>query len=78
MQVDSPNVAGVFDVGSVDGDLYIAMEYVSGWPMTKLLGEVIEGRLALSLPEVVEMIGGALEGLRAITPPWASTISRAM
>jgi eukaryotic-like serine/threonine-protein kinase len=66
VQVDSPNVAGVFDVGSVDGALYIAMEYVSGWPMTKLLAEVVAGRVKLGLPEAVEMIGGALEGLRAI------------
>jgi serine/threonine-protein kinase len=66
VQVDSPHVAGVFDVGSVDGALYIAMEYVSGWPMTKLLAEVVAGRLLLELPVVVEMIGGALEGLRAI------------
>src|SRR5262245_3581377 len=51
VQIDSPNVAGVFDVGSVDGDLYIAMEYVSGWPMTKLLAEVVSGRVSLELPE---------------------------
>jgi serine/threonine-protein kinase len=66
VQVDSPHVAGVFDVGSVDGDLYIAMEYVSGWPMTKMLQEVVGGRVVLRVAEVVEMIGGALEGLRAI------------
>lgn len=64
--IDSPHVAGVFDVGSVDGDLYIAMEYVRGWPLTKLLGEVVEGRLQLEIPEALEMITGALEGLRAI------------
>ncbi len=66
VQLDSPHVAGVFDVGSVDGELYIAMEYVSGWPMTKLLHEVVSGRLTLKVPEVIEMIAGALEGLRAI------------
>lgn len=64
--VDSPHVAGVFDVGSVHGELYIAMEYVRGWPLTKMLGEVIAGRLQLDIAEALEMIIGALEGLRAL------------
>lgn len=38
VKVDSPHIAKVYDVGAVDGRAYIALEYVPGWTLGKLLG----------------------------------------
>ncbi len=64
--VENPHVAGVFDVGQVVDELYIAMEYVPGWPMTKLLEEMLTGGLVLPVTVALELVVGALTGLAAL------------
>ncbi len=38
-QLSHPNVIAVFDVGDANGELYVAMEYVEGLTLAKLLAE---------------------------------------
>lgn len=66
VSVDSPHVAKVYDAGSVDDTLYIGMEYVPGWPMSKFLESIIKSGRHASIASVVDMCVGALEGLEAL------------
>jgi serine/threonine-protein kinase len=52
--------------GSVDDTLYIGMEYVPGWPMSKFLESIIKSGRHASIASVVDMCIGALEGLDAL------------
>jgi serine/threonine protein kinase/WD40 repeat protein len=59
--IDHPNVLPVFDAGEVDGRLYIAMRYVEGTDLRKLLAD--DGRLD---PErAVTIVGAVAAGLDA-------------
>ncbi|MCK6550535.1 serine/threonine protein kinase, partial [Myxococcota bacterium] len=66
VSVDSPNVAKVYDVGSVGDALYIVMEYVAGWPMSSVLEAIMKSGRHASVPSVLDAIIGALDGLHAI------------
>lgn len=66
ISVDSPYVAQVRDAGQVGEVLYIALEYVPGWPLTKVLEQVIASGRHASIAAVLELVGGALEGLQAL------------
>lgn len=61
--VDSPHVAKVFDVGAVGDTLYIAMEYVPGWPLSRVLDAVLKSGRHASIASVIDLIAGGLEGL---------------
>ncbi|MBI4818021.1 MAG: protein kinase [Deltaproteobacteria bacterium] len=70
--IASPNVAQVVDAG-VDGDWpYIAMEYVAGWTLARILKHLSSSALATPLPEILaiskDMLAG-LEALHAATGP---------
>lgn len=70
-----PEVARVFDVGEADGFLWVAMEYVSGPPLSELLAE--RGRLdahlavdvSLQLCRVLEAFQSAAEGVQGHRGP---------
>lgn len=64
--VDSPHVAKVYDVGAVGEALYIAMEYVPGWPLTKVLDAILRSGRHASIASVLDLIAGGLEGLHAL------------
>lgn len=64
--VDSPHVARVYDVGAVDDTLYIALEYVPGWPLSKVLDAVLKSGRHASVASVVDLVAGGLEGLHAL------------
>jgi serine/threonine-protein kinase len=61
--VDSPYVAKVFDSGVVGDVLYIAMEYIDGWPLSRVIAELIQHRELPKISAAVRMIEGAIEGL---------------
>lgn len=66
VNVDTPHVAKVYDAGAVGETLYIAMEYVQGWPLSKFLEEVIGSKRHATVGSVVDLIVGGLDGLHAL------------
>jgi serine/threonine-protein kinase len=68
-RIRHPNVCPVFDFGEVDGDYYIALEYLEGVPLTRLLhtvardGSQIASRRWHALS--ARIIADAAEGLHA-------------
>ena len=64
--IDSPYVARVYDAGSVGEDLYIAMEYIVGWPLTRIQQALSERGEVMSLPAAMQLIHGVALGLQAI------------
>lgn len=61
--VDSPHVARVFDVGTASGRLYIAIEYVPGWTLGKLLGVLNQRNRPPPLEVAAEVARQFLRGL---------------
>jgi eukaryotic-like serine/threonine-protein kinase len=59
-QVSHPNVIGVFDVGTHDGQVYVAMEYVAGMTLTDW-----SRRVPRSWREIVDVYVRAGRGLSA-------------
>lgn len=64
--VDSPHVARVWDVGAVADTLYICMDYVAGWPLSRVLDAILESGHHASIASVVDLIAGGLAGLHAL------------
>lgn len=68
-RITHPNVCSVFDFGEVDGDYYIAMEYLLGEPLSRLcakVGKLPEQRRSPLLPlRMARIIADACEGLHA-------------
>jgi serine/threonine protein kinase len=63
VSVESAHVAKVFDVGSVGETLYIVMEYVEGWPLSKVLDAILKSGRHASIASVIDSIAGGLIGL---------------
>lgn len=66
VSVTSPHVAKVYDVGAVGETLYIAMEFVPGWALSKVLDAVLRSGRHASVASVVDLVAGGLEGLGAL------------
>ncbi|MCK6551909.1 serine/threonine protein kinase, partial [Myxococcota bacterium] len=64
--IDSPHVAAVYDAGQVGDTLFIAMEYVRGWPLSRVMRSFDERGLSMSLPSAVDVVADALAGLAAL------------
>jgi serine/threonine-protein kinase len=64
--IESPNVVEVYDVGQVDDALYIAMEHVPGWSLSKALSHAKASKRSFPLSWVRTVIAGALDGLGAL------------
>ena len=68
-RITHPNVCSVFDFGESDGEHYIAMEYLVGEPLSRLLSRVAADqgqRQSPLLPlRMVRIIADACEGLHA-------------
>jgi serine/threonine protein kinase len=66
VHVSSPYVAKVYGAGRVGDTLYIAMEYVPGWPLIRVLEERKKTRALPSVETAVELISHVLLGLEAL------------
>lgn len=64
--IDSPYVARVFDAGSVGDDLYITMEHIVGWPLSRILLALADRGEAMPISAAIELIHGIALGLQAI------------
>lgn len=63
-QLDHPNLVQIFDFDHVDDSFYIAMEYVKGADLSKLMAAAGRKRELLDPAVVVFVIGEVLAGLR--------------
>jgi len=59
-----PNVVQVFDFGRVDGDYYLAMEYVDGMTLGELINCAREHGLEVPEPVVRAILRGLIAGLQ--------------
>jgi serine/threonine-protein kinase len=66
VRVDSPHVVKVYDVGAVDRQPYLAMEYIQGWMLARVFQALLDARRYAPIPATVEMILGGLRGLEAL------------
>jgi serine/threonine-protein kinase len=57
------NVVQTFDLGQIDGQYYIAMEYVEGFDLNQLLGLLSRARISLPLTFALYIVIEALRGL---------------
>ena len=64
--IESPHLARVYDSGEVDGTLYIALEYIQGWTLSRILRELHRAGRSAPVPAVIDIIGGALLGVAAL------------
>jgi hypothetical protein len=64
--VDSRHVAKVYDVGRVGDTFYLAMEYLPGWTLARLISDMKEAGHRASLASALDIIDGALAGLEAL------------
>lgn len=64
--VESPHVAAVYDAGQVGHTLYIAMEYVRGWPLSRVMASLEDRGATMSVASAVDVVCDALRGLGAL------------
>jgi len=64
-KIHHPNVATVFDMGRVEGKLYLAMEYVHGEPLNRLVGTSIRHDGGLTWHHGMRIVADAAAGLHA-------------
>jgi serine/threonine protein kinase len=77
--VNSEHIAHVHDAGAIDDELYIAMEYVPGLPLSRVLNGLRKDKRMLSPPRAVELCSGGLLALadihRAKDPDTGASLS---
>jgi eukaryotic-like serine/threonine-protein kinase len=63
--LDHPNVVRAYDYGEIDGELFLAMEYVEGQPLSRLLRALAEAGTPLSLDAALYVVAEMCRGLHA-------------
>jgi eukaryotic-like serine/threonine-protein kinase len=63
--LDHPNVVRAFDYGEIDGELYLAMEYVEGQPLSRVLRKTADAKERLSPSLVAHILAEVCHGLHA-------------
>jgi len=58
-----PNIVSIDEFDTVDGAFYIAMEYVEGWPLERLLRTMKRRREKTPLPVVLQVLLAVCDGL---------------
>ncbi len=64
--VKSPHVVRVYDAGRVGDTFYIAMEYVAGWTLGRVLADLRDAEARASYSSILDIMRGALRGLEAL------------
>lgn len=63
MRLRSRNVVRAYEFGTESSQLYIAMDYVEGWPMSLVLQDHAEAKARISLGSAADAMEGLLRGL---------------
>src|SRR5262245_57841425 len=61
--VESRHLARIFDAGVIEGQLFIAMEYIEGWPLARVIEELTRHRERPPISAAIDAMEGALQGL---------------
>jgi serine/threonine-protein kinase len=64
-RIRHPNVIGTLDVISLEGELFLVMEYVPGESLTRLWRATYDSRQSIPVPIVSAILTGVLDGLHA-------------
>jgi serine/threonine-protein kinase len=62
-QLDHSNIAGVIDFGEADGDYFLAMEYVPGATLSRVVASLRERRAFIPYPVVARIVSQVAAGL---------------
>ncbi|RKH32299.1 serine/threonine protein kinase [Corallococcus praedator] len=62
-QLDHPNVVQIFDFGEADGSYFLAMEYIDGPTLRRLIKRSTEQKVPLPVALCAKMVASAAEGL---------------
>lgn len=62
-QIDHPNVCRVFEAGDVDGEAFIAMEYLHGIPLSRVLVRAARTNVPVDLSVAVGIVMQCAQGL---------------
>jgi len=62
-RLSHPNIVQIYDLGFADGQFYIAMEYVNGVDLRRLLNQCKSRRRELPLPHAVKIVSTVCEAL---------------
>lgn len=60
-----PNVIRAYDYGEIEGELYLAMEYVEGQPLSRVLGALAKENTTLEPSLAAHVLAEVCEGLHA-------------
>src|SRR5262245_52474003 len=60
-----PNIAATLDVVTVDGELFLVMEYVHGESLVRLLRVLAKAKQSVPVPIAAAIVASALTGLHA-------------
>lgn len=63
MPLRHPNVVEVYEVGELDGRTYLALEYLSGWPLSAFIRALRDAKVELGLTEASHLVREAALGL---------------
>jgi serine/threonine-protein kinase len=63
--LDHPNVVRAFDYGQIDGELFLAMEYVEGQPLSRVLRTLADSSEKLTVELVAYALSEVCRGLHA-------------
>ena len=63
--LEHPNVVRAYDYGEIEGELYLAMEYVEGQPLSRVLRALADAGERLPAPLAAFVLAEACEGLHA-------------
>jgi serine/threonine-protein kinase len=63
--LDHPNVVSAYDYGEIDGELYLAMEYVEGQPLSRVLKALSETSEHMPTSVVAWLLAEVCRGLHA-------------
>lgn len=62
-RLNHPNIVQTNEVGEVDGEFFIAMEYLEGQPLNRILSRCLRRQTPIPPPIYLHMLGEALAGL---------------
>jgi serine/threonine-protein kinase len=63
--LEHPNVVTAYDYGEIDGELYLAMEYVEGQPLSRVLRAIAEAGETMSPSVAAYVLAEVCKGLHA-------------